>query len=46
VTEVSAINGALARVARERGIAAPINEALARFIAAAEEVAAVTPSAR
>lgn len=48
VTEVSAINGALVREARERGLAAPINDALARLIAAAEEVAErrAIPSAR
>lgn len=40
-TEVSAINGALASKAREAGVAAPVNEALARFIEAVEDVARV-----
>lgn len=40
-TEVFAINGAVARVARERGLSAPVNEAMARFVAAAEDVNAL-----
>lgn len=37
-TEVFAINGAVADAAREAGMAAPINESLARLVAAAEEL--------
>lgn len=40
-TEVSAINGAVASAAREAGLAAPINESLARLVAAAEELTAL-----
>lgn len=40
-TEVFAINGAVARVAHERGLSAPVNEAMARFVAAAEDVNAL-----
>lgn len=40
-TEVFAINGAVARVARERGLSAPVNEAMARFVAAVEDVNAL-----
>ncbi|MBX3471635.1 MAG: 2-dehydropantoate 2-reductase [Planctomycetes bacterium] len=39
-TEVNAINGAVAAAAREAGVAAPINELLARLVAAAEELTA------
>lgn len=42
-TEVFAINGAVAEAAREAGMAAPINECLARLVAAAEELAALDP---
>ncbi|MGE0708817.1 MAG: ketopantoate reductase family protein [Planctomycetota bacterium] len=42
-TEVRAINGAVARLARERGLSAPINDALARLIQAREEVAQLGP---
>ncbi|MCO5165790.1 MAG: 2-dehydropantoate 2-reductase [Planctomycetes bacterium] len=39
-TEVNAINGAVAAAAREAGVAAPVNELLARLVAAREELTA------
>jgi len=44
--EIDALNGAVVRLAKEKGLAAPVNEAVTRLIKAKESLSAIRPRPR